>query len=134
MKQLECLSWLVVGWLLCADSVSRGQEEWRPSRDNAAAVERIQEPALRGYIRFLADDLLEGRGPGSRGDELSQLYLATQFQAFGYQTVLPDGKWVQPVPLVGVSTIAPPSSIFVAAIVCSPSSTTTIRCSWRPTR
>ncbi len=40
------------------------QEAWRPSRDNESTVERITEAALRGYIRFLADDLLEGRGRG----------------------------------------------------------------------
>lgn len=112
MKQLECLSWLVLCWLLGVPSVSHAQDAWRPSRDNAAAVEQIDESALRGYIRFLADDLLEGRGPGSRGDELTQLYIATQFQAFGYQPILPDGKWVQPVPLVGVTTAAPPSVEF----------------------
>lgn len=43
----------------------------------------IKESTLRGHIRFLADDLLEGRGPGSRGDQITQLYLQTQFQALG---------------------------------------------------
>ncbi len=44
---------------------------------------QIQESTLRGHIRFLADDLLEGRGPGSRGDQITQLYLQTQFQSLG---------------------------------------------------
>lgn len=112
MKQLECLFGLVLCGLLGVPSVSRAQDAWRPSRDNTVAVEQIDESALRGYIRFLADDLLEGRGPGSRGDELTQLYIATQFQAFGYQPILPDNKWVQPVPLVGVTTTAPTSVEF----------------------
>ena len=42
--------------------------------DRAAA--EIDRDAIEGPIRFLADDLLEGRGPASRGDELAQLYLA----------------------------------------------------------
>ncbi|MBL6724822.1 MAG: M20/M25/M40 family metallo-hydrolase [Rubripirellula sp.] len=46
---------------------------------------QIDEATLRGHIRFLADDLLEGRGPGSRGDDLTQLYLQTQFQTLGLQ-------------------------------------------------
>ena len=33
---------------------------------------------MQAPIRYLADDLLEGRGPASRGDKLAQLYLATQ--------------------------------------------------------
>ena len=42
---------------------------------------RLQEITLRSHIRFLSDDLLGGRGPGSGGDELAQLYLDTQFQS-----------------------------------------------------
>lgn len=112
MKSFVHLNWLVVGLLICCSNQSRSQEAWRPSRDNEATVEQIKEESLRGFIRFLADDLLEGRGPGTRGDELTQLYLSTQFQAFGYEAVLPDGKWTQPVPLVGVTTTAPASVDF----------------------
>jgi Zn-dependent M28 family amino/carboxypeptidase len=67
----------------------------------------ITESVLRGHIRFLADDLLEGRGPSSRGDALTQLYLQTQFQVHGLKPGGPDGAWIQPVPLVGVTTTPP---------------------------
>ncbi|MFN6138123.1 MAG: peptidase M28, partial [Planctomycetota bacterium] len=40
---------------------------------------KISESTLRAHIRFLADDLLEGRGPATQGDALAQLYLETQF-------------------------------------------------------
>jgi hypothetical protein len=76
----------------------------------AAAVdpaENITEHALRGHIQFLADDLLEGRGPGSRGDELTQLYLQTQFRIHGLTPAAPNGSYLQPVPLVGVKTNSP---------------------------
>ena len=40
------------------------QKPIRPDDAQFAAAElAITEPALRGHIRFLADDLLEGRGP-----------------------------------------------------------------------
>ncbi len=88
-------------------------------QDPPPAVERgsteaavIDEPTLRGHIRFLADDLLEGRGPGSRGDRLSQLYLSTQFQAHGLRPAADDGTWFQDVPLVGVKTEVPPTVTF----------------------
>ena len=51
----------------------------------------IDEATIRGHLRFLADDLLEGRGPGSRGDDLTQLYLATQFQTLGLNPAAADG-------------------------------------------
>lgn len=72
----------------------------------------INEASIRGHVRFLADDLLEGRGPGSRGDELTQLYIATQFETLGLQPAAGNEKWLQPFPLVGVRTIAPPNVVF----------------------
>ncbi|MGI9471481.1 MAG: M20/M25/M40 family metallo-hydrolase [Rubripirellula sp.] len=72
----------------------------------------IDEQTLRGHIRFLADDLLEGRGPGSRGDALSQLYIATQFQTMGLAPAAGEGKWTQAVPLIGVKTEAPSEVVF----------------------
>ena len=72
----------------------------------------INEASIRGHVRYLADDLLEGRGPGSRGDELTQLYIATQFETLGLQPAAGNEKWLQPFPLVGVRTIAPPNVVF----------------------
>ena len=73
----------------------------------AAAEQAIKEDALRGHIRFLADDLLEGRGPGSRGDELAQRYIAAHFQSLGLRPAAPGGGWFQEVPLVGVTAHVP---------------------------
>ena len=75
-----------------------------------AAQAAIHESALRGHIQFLADDLLEGRGPGTRGDVLGQRYIAAQFKALGLQSAAPDRGWFQSVPLVGVRT-SPPATI-----------------------
>lgn len=83
-----------------------------PEAEQRVAVEHITEGALRGGIRFLADDLLEGRQPGSTGDRLTQLYLSTQFQGIGLEPILPGGQWLQPVPLVGVTTTAPEQLVF----------------------
>ena len=69
----------------------------------APAVKPIEAPELMGHMRFLASDLLEGRGPASEGDRLTQQYLATQFEALGLEPGAPDGGWVQPVELVGVT-------------------------------
>jgi Zn-dependent M28 family amino/carboxypeptidase len=85
-----------------------GQDVIRPADAHVAAAElAINEQALRGHIRFLADDLLEGRGPGSRGDELAQRYIAAQFESLGLKPSAPEGGWVQRVPLVGVTTHVP---------------------------
>ncbi len=77
-----------------------------------AAKGSITDAALRAHIQFLADDLLEGRGPGTRGDEIAQSYIATQFESYGLKPAAPDGGWIQKVPLVGITTKAPPTLEF----------------------
>jgi Zn-dependent M28 family amino/carboxypeptidase len=89
--------------------IALAQTAFQPSdREVAAAEQSIHADALRGHIRFLADDLLEGRGPGSRGDELAQRYIAAQFEALGLEPAAPGGGWFQSVPLVGVTAHVPP--------------------------
>ncbi len=81
--------------------------ESAPTKSMIDSAAMIQESALRAHIRFLASDLLEGRGPGTRGDELAQLYIATQLQSFGLEPMGSNGSWLQPVPLVGTTSKAP---------------------------
>lgn len=50
--------------------------------------------ALESHVRFLADDLLEGRGLGQRGHEIAARYIAAQFASLGLQPAGQDG-WYQ---------------------------------------
>jgi len=81
-----------------------------------AAAARITAAEISGHTRFLADDLLEGRFPGSRGDELAIRYLATELETMGYQpgATGTDGKksWFQPVPLVRHTATVPSEVVF----------------------
>jgi Zn-dependent M28 family amino/carboxypeptidase len=58
--------------------------------------------ALR-HIETLASDEFEGRAPGSAGEQTTVTYLIDQFKALGLQPGNPDGTYVQPVPLVGIT-------------------------------
>jgi len=71
------------------------------------AVQAIDRPSLEAPIRFLADDLLEGRGPASRGDQTARLYLETTMEAMGLQPGAPGGGYQQPVDMVGVKAEVP---------------------------
>jgi len=62
----------------------------------------INEATLKAHIKFLADDLLEGRGTGARGGELAAKYIASQLEAVGVKGAAPGGSFFQPVSLVGV--------------------------------
>src|SRR5262249_17433070 len=67
-----------------------------PPTVEQTARAQITRGALEGAIRFLADDALEGRGPGTRGDALARVYLATELQQLGYRPAGTNGGWGQP--------------------------------------
>ncbi|HSN86180.1 MAG TPA: M28 family metallopeptidase, partial [Thermoanaerobaculia bacterium] len=93
--------------LLPAAAGAQGNLPLPPAAEQAAKV--IDRNSLEGPIRYLSDDLLEGRGPGSRGDELTRLYLATTMELMGLQPAGPNGSWQQPFEIVGI-TSAPPKT------------------------
>jgi Zn-dependent M28 family amino/carboxypeptidase len=72
-----------------------------------AAADTVREPRLRADIRFLAHDLLEGRGPATRGDRLAQVYVAARMEAIGLEPAAPDGTWFQPFDIVGITSELP---------------------------
>jgi hypothetical protein len=71
------------------------------------AAEAIGTEGLRADIRFLASDLLEGRGPATAGDALAQAYVATRLEGLGLLPGAPDGSYYQPLELVGITSQAP---------------------------
>jgi Zn-dependent M28 family amino/carboxypeptidase len=70
-----------------------------------AAAASIDPEKIRAHVRFLSLDLLEGRGPGTRGAELAAEYIATQFALDGLQPTGDNGTYFQQVPLIAVHTI-----------------------------
>jgi Zn-dependent M28 family amino/carboxypeptidase len=67
-----------------------------------AASSALNEQTLKAHIRFLSDDLLEGRGTGARGGEIAAKYIAAQLEAVGAKGAGENGSFFQPVSLVGV--------------------------------
>ncbi len=80
------------------------------SSQQRIAESKITDASIRADVEFLADDLLEGRGPGTRGDRLAQKYIISQFKQMGLKPAGNDGQWTQEVPLMGVTT-RPPSTL-----------------------
>lgn len=80
--------------------------------DETAALSSITAADLLQHIAVLADDSMEGRAPGTAGEERTVRYLTDQFQQLGLKPGNPDGTFVQDVPLVGIT--ARPSASFKA--------------------
>lgn len=62
------------------------------------------ENEYKAHLKFLADDLLEGRAPGTRGGDLAALYIASQFEAAGLQPISEKTGYFQQVPVLSFNT------------------------------
>jgi len=77
-----------------------------------SALESIRADDILQHTKVLSTDEYEGRGPGTKGEELTVKYLTDQFQRMGLKPGNPDGTYVQKVPLVGFT--GQPTASFTA--------------------
>ena len=64
------------------------------------AVDRIKAEHIVAHVKFLADDLLEGRAPATRGGDLAAKYIATQYELLGLEPAGEKGTYFQQVPII----------------------------------
>ena len=76
----------------------------------AGQTPKVEEAPLRADLAFLSDDLLEGRGTGQRGGDLTMLYLESRLAAMGLKPAN-GARFRQPVKISGVATRAAESSL-----------------------
>ncbi len=80
-----------------------------------AAFQKIDAERIRAHVRFLAHDLLEGRGTGQRGGDIAAEYIATQFALDGLKPAGDNGTYMQKVPMVGITSMPETTFSFVPA-------------------
>jgi Zn-dependent M28 family amino/carboxypeptidase len=85
---------------LCASSPLFAQ---RPAAPDARIARLVRADAIWAPLKFLASDLLEGRGTGSRGGDLAVAYVASQFMAMGLEPAGDSGTYYQRVPIVSLN-------------------------------
>jgi len=93
-------------------SLAGAQSAPMPPAVGKAANGYITRAALEAPIRFLSSDLLEGRGPATRADQLARLYLQTRLEGMGLQPAFAGGEWQQPFDIVGIKSAFPASWSF----------------------
>lgn len=83
------------------------------SSDRAAAdiaSKTIRPEQIRAHMRFLSDNLLQGRAPGTPGYDIAARYVATELEGMGLHPAV-SGNWFQPVPLAKAVTDEAASSL-----------------------
>ena len=66
-----------------------------------AAAQAITSDGLLHHIKDLSADSMEGRAPGTPGEEKAVAYITNQFKALGLKPGNPDGSYIQNVDLIG---------------------------------
>jgi Zn-dependent M28 family amino/carboxypeptidase len=69
---------------------------------NLSVVPPFSRGRLLSDIRTLSSNEFQGRGPGTKGEDLSIAYIERQFRDLGLEPGNPDGTYLQAVPLVGI--------------------------------
>ncbi len=78
--------------------VASAQQRQPALRAAAAPALRLDTAQFAAHVRFLASDLLEGRGVGTRGGRLAAAYIASVFREAGLRPGAGD-DFLQPVPM-----------------------------------
>ncbi len=103
MRLARLLAPVILSSLACA-ALAQSLPDLPAAAD--AARKSIDPERIRAHVKYLASDKLEGRGPGQPGGELAAQYIAAEFKRYGLQPGAANGSYLQPVPLVGIQTVA----------------------------
>lgn len=71
--------------------------------DATRAARAVDGDVMQAHLEFLANDLLEGRRPGTRGGQLAALYLKTQFERLGLEPAGDSGTFYHKVPIISLT-------------------------------
>ncbi len=74
------------------------------SAEAKTAGAAITAEGLLAKIKDLSADSMEGRGPGTPGEEKAVTFMTKQFQALGLKPGNPDGTFIQSVGLIGYTS------------------------------
>jgi Zn-dependent M28 family amino/carboxypeptidase len=90
------LRWLLAVGLLGSAALQAQSQGIQKAEDSVSAEN------IRAHVKFISDDLLEGRYPGLRGGELAAKYVATQFALYGLKPAGDNGTYLQQINFVGM--------------------------------
>src|SRR5260370_27075313 len=115
MRRLSSILLLVLMATLLGTSLAAQKKTHTSARLTSFTIETPDPEKIRAHVKFLASDLLEGRGTGQRGGDIAAEYIATQFELCGLKPALPHGSYFEDLPMMGVKTLEATSFKLVPA-------------------
>ena len=116
MRELKVIVATIFGGVLCVSYLhAQATETTNKAETTSVQAEIHADPEkIRAHVKFLASDMLEGRGTGQHGGDLAADYIAKQFASYGLKPAGDKGTYFQDVPMVEVKTLGETSFNFVA--------------------
>src|SRR5438309_11032985 len=107
MRTLKVIVATIFSGVLCVPYL-RAQASETTSKPEATPVHadiHIDQEKIRAHVKFLASDMLEGRGTGQPGGDMAADYIAREFASYGLRLAGDKGSYFQDVPMVEVKTL-----------------------------
>ena len=105
---------IVVATVLIAQDRGDAPRAANVRRGTGPALDEIGADGVAAHLKFLSDDLLEGRAPSTRGGQLAAAYLATQLALLGFEPAGDSASYFQNVSIVE-SLVNPSFTLAVGA-------------------
>src|SRR5882762_6517428 len=117
MRKLKFLLATIIAFMLCVSYLDAQASKTtnKPDSTSVHAEIHANPEKIRAHVKFLASDLLEGRGTGQRGGDIAAEYIAAQFASYGLKPAGDTGTYFQEVPMVEVKTLGQTSFNIVNA-------------------
>jgi Zn-dependent M28 family amino/carboxypeptidase len=97
---LAALAAVVIVIVLVGEEQPGSPRPQPPASTAGLALDEIRGEHIAAHLKFLSDDLLEGRAPSTRGGQLAAQYLAAQLAAIGFEPAGDRGTYFQDVAIV----------------------------------
>src|ERR1700693_2544927 len=115
MRRVSSMLLLLSLVTLLAASLAAQKKTHTSAKLEITTIDMPDPEKIRAHVKFLASDLLEGRGTGQRGGDIAAEYIATQFELYGLKPGAEDGTYFQNVPMMSVKTLPETSFKLVPA-------------------
>ena len=104
-KMKVAVLFLLSGVVAASLFIGHGATPLAAKEKSAATTPPPDPQMIRSHVKFLASDLLEGRGTGQRGGDLAAEYIGAQFESYGLKPAGDNGTFFQNVPMVTMKTL-----------------------------
>src|SRR5215467_6421303 len=111
LMRIHCPLAVTAVFIVACANQDKGSVASTSAVANAAST-AITSTALLQHIKDLSADSMEGRAPGTPGEQKAVAYMESQFKALGLKPGNPDGTYLQNVDLIGYT--AHPTAKLVA--------------------